>query len=486
VADSSIVKNQRQVRPLRVALLLLVSGAVSILVPLSSYGWLFLVALTMGLLVIIPAGMSWNRGKFDAFEAIHILGFRYFLFFGVGALWLMMDPYEIAYDRYLVAFVPRAAFYCMLGYICMVIGYYGPWFPKRAPREFEDVPIGPVVLLLPGLLGFVGNIAEALLGRSFWLGTAISGVVSSTAQLAPLYYFSWSLAWLLVFSGRASRSQRWSLYLVFIPMTLIILSNNLTDKSLALTLFGVPLMALWYAKRVLPWRALTVLVLVLIFVIFPFFNTFRIIDPRIQSLDRVSMTLKALTEMNGDEFMDVSVGTFKKRLSLISSVAVVVRDVPRWEPYANGSTIFIPALSLFVPRILWPDKPMFTMGRDFGEKFRIVNILDDKTRISATVPGELYWNFSLPGILIGMAIWGALMRWIYRHYAGSVSLDPVRKAVYVVLLIQFVHFGGGLAGNGVNVIRTLMVIEIFLLVCRRLDLLQSARVSEIFEDSAPI
>jgi len=44
------------------------------------------------------------------------------------------------------------------------------------------------------------------------------------------------------------------------------------------------------------------------------------------------------------------------------------------------------------------------MGRDFGEKFRIVHILDDKTRISLAVPGELYWNFDLPGILVGVAI----------------------------------------------------------------------------------
>ncbi len=144
----------------------------------------------------------------------------------------------------------------------------------------------------------------------------------------------------------------------------------------------------------------------------------------------------------------------------------------------------MPAMALFVPRFLWPDKPMFMMGRDFGVKFRVVNVVDDKTRIAVTVPGELYWNFDLPGILLGMALWGMVVRLVYRRYASSAGLDPVRRASYILLLIQFVHFGGGIAGQSVGVIRTLIILEVFCWTCRRLKLIQTAPVALIQELSA--
>lgn len=465
-----------RIRTLRVVMFLLLAAGLTLLAPLSSHGWLLFVVILMTLCLVIPVWYSWQRDRFDAFEIVHVLGLRYLLFFGVSALWVVADPHEVAYDVYLVPFIPLATFYCFLGFLAMLVGYYGPWFRPLAPRAFEDVPTGASVLVLPGILGIIGNLAEALLGRAFWMGTNLSGMVSSLAQFAPLYYFSWALACLLVFSGRATASQRWTLYFGFIPMSALILVNNLTDKSQALTLIAVPIMAQWYAKRVLPWRLLVVLVLLMIFVIFPFFNAYRLMDPRLPEIQRAQTTLGALTRMTADEYMEVSVGTFKRRLALINSVAVVIRDVPRWVPYEHGGTLFLPAMSFFVPRFLWPEKPLFLMGRDFGIKFRVVNILDDKTRVAPTVPGELFWNFDLPGILFGMAFWGATVRLVYRRYAGSAGLDPVRRAIYMLLLIQFVHFGGGIAGQSVNVVRTLMILEVFCWVCRRLGLIQSAPV----------
>jgi hypothetical protein len=465
-----------RVRTLRIAILLLGAAGMALLVPLASHGWLFLNVILMAACLVVPMARDWQRDRFDAFEIVHVLGLRYFLFFGVGALWTVADPYEVAYDIYLLPFIPVAAFYCLLGFLCWLAGYYGRWFRPQEPRPFEDVPTGATVLLLPGILGIVGNLSEGLLDRAFWMGSSFSGVVSSLAQLAPLYYFSWALAWLLVFSGRATRTQRWTLYLGFVPMTLMILGNSLTDKSQALTLFAVPIMALWYARRKLPWRSLVLLVLLAVFVIFPFFNTYRILDPHLGRVERISTTASALVSMDAQEFGEISLGTVKRRVALINSVAVVIRDVPRWVPYEQGATLFMPAMSFFIPRFLWPEKPLFMMGRDFGIKFRVVNVLDDKTRIAPTVPGELFWNFDLPGILVGMFLWGVVVRFVYRRYAGSSGLDPVRRAIYMLLLVQFVHFGGGLAAQSVTVIRTLMILEVFCWVCRRLGLIQSAPV----------
>ena len=127
------------------------------MVPLATHGWLFLTVILMGLCLAIPAAIAWQRDRFDAFEIVHVLGFRYVLFFGIGALWVVADPYEVAYDMYLLPYIPTAALYCLLGYMFLLGGYYGPWFRCKKPRLFEDMPTGASVLLVPGLLGVVGR-----------------------------------------------------------------------------------------------------------------------------------------------------------------------------------------------------------------------------------------------------------------------------------------------------------------------------------------
>ena len=257
---------------------------------------------------------------------------------------------------------------------------------------------------------------------------------------------------------------------------MLIVFNVLTDKSGAFALVAVPITAVWYTRGKLPWKRLAVLVLVLVFAIFPFFNTFRFIDPRLDTMTRAEMTSGIISNWDAETYLKASTTAVKRRLAMINSVAIVVRDTPRWVPYENGRTIFLPSLAFFVPRIIWPDKPLFNLGREFGRTFRMTAAIDDKTSIAATVPGELYWNFDLPGILVGMAIWGMAIRFCYRRYGAGKPLDPVRKATHIVLLIQFIHFGGGLAGQGVLVIRTLILIEVFRWFARRTGLVRVDRI----------
>jgi hypothetical protein len=187
------------------------------------------------------------------------------------------------------------------------------------------------------------------------------------------------------------------------------------------------------------------------------------------------MTTRIILNWDADTYLKQSMISFKRRLSLISSVAVVVRDTPRWVPYAEGRTLFLPAFAYFVPRVIWPDKPSFTLGREFGETFRVIHILDEKSSIAATVPGELYWNFDLPGIIVGMAVWGGVLRWFYRRYGEGDGVDPIRRAVHIVLLIQFAHFGGGLAAQSVMVLRTLLLIEGYRWLARQAGMIHWTR-----------
>jgi hypothetical protein len=206
--------------------------------------------------------------------------------------------------------------------------------------------------------------------------------------------------------------------------------------------------------------------------VFPVANTIRQVDPRLDTASRVTITSRLISDWDSESYIEATFFAAKKRLALINSVAVVVRDVPRWVPYAHGETLFFPLFAYFVPRMLWPDKPKHTLGREFGVTFRVVNVVDEKTSIASTVAGELMWNFDLPGVMIGMVLWGFVMRGLYRRYGESAEPDPVRQSIHMVLIVLFLHFGAGIAAQSVGVARTLLLLEAFRWLARRMGLVR--------------
>jgi hypothetical protein len=459
-------------RALLAALFCLFGGAVIGWLPWMEHRTIYALIAGMVLLWVAPMWNDWRRARLDAFETVHVVGFLYVVFFGLGALWSVESPDLVAYDRYLVDYMPRAALYCLIGWLALLAGYYGPWGIGAARMRYRERVRGVLFLAVPGFCGMVGYVALAAWQTAEGFGRFLPAAVGSLSQLSPLFLFAWGVAWILHFSGRATRAQRLLLFLGFVPAACLIGLVTLSNKSLAMTLAGVPIMALWYGRRRIPWLFMVTLLLVLVFVVFPFYNTFRYTDARIAQTTRLEATADTIGRWNSDHYLQQSLGAFKERLALVNSVAIVIRDVGRWVPYAKGETLFYPTVAFFVPRVLWPEKPMLTLGREFGRTFRVIPEADRKTFIAATVPGELYWNFDLPGIVFGMALWGIAMRALYRRFGQAGLEAPVAQGFHLIVVIEFAHWGGGIASGVVGLTRTLMLLAAFCWVGRNWGLLE--------------
>ena len=451
---------------LKAAVLFFACAALSPLIAAASSPVLYGIVGALAAMCVVPAWIDYTTGRLDPFETLHVIALRYFVFFGLGAIWAYEDP-KVAYDLYVPPFVTEAAFYCLLGYGALLLGY-GFAYRRPARRAALEVPASLGFLLVPGALGFVGSIASAVWAWSTWTQHTIPALVSSLGQLAPLYNFSWALCWMMILSRRVSRARALLLVALFVPATAANITMNVLDKSMAVAYVAVPLIAWWYSRRSLPWRSLLLLLLVLIFVVFPVFNAYRIVDTRMSLPDRLRATSMLIGEWDQRQYVTASVTATKYRLAMINSVAIVVRDVGRWVPHANGATLFGPAMSAFVPRVFWRDKPWHTLGREFGVTFRIVNAMDDRTSITLTEPGELYWNFGAAGVVAGCLVWGMLLAALYRRYGMGREVDPVRQAVHILVLIHLVHFGGGIVFDLVLLLRTLVIIEAYFWIARRI------------------
>ncbi|ELR96304.1 O-antigen polymerase [Gloeocapsa sp. PCC 73106] len=97
----------------------------------------------------------------------------------------------------------------------------------------------------------------------------------------------------------------------------------------------------------------------------------------------------------------------------------ILAYVPKREGYLYGST-YLAALTLPIPRSIWPEKPGLCGGRA-AQTFYFEQA---DWAIPCGSIGEAYWNFGLPGVCVVFFLYGYFHKWLaqsFRKYAGYAS-----------------------------------------------------------------
>ena len=91
----------------------------------------------------------------------------------------------------------------------------------------------------------------------------------------------------------------------------------------------------------------------------------------------------------------------------------------------------------------------------------VVNPRDVDTSMAPSLPGELYWYFDLPGVVIGMTLIGAALRWFYNRYGPRQhGLSPIHLAIYLALLPKILTIEGGIVSAVIGVSKILVVLAL--------------------------
>jgi oligosaccharide repeat unit polymerase len=131
------------------------------------------------------------------------------------------------------------------------------------------------------------------------------------------------------------------------------------------------------------------------------------------------------------EFLRGSLGLFLKEVAKefcqFDYAAALVAKIPEILPFQYGRT-FLDTFLLPIPRQLWPGKPL---PIDFVVTQLLTPQFGGGKPISLI--GELYLNFHVPGILIGMFLFGVGWQRLYVHFVKTRStLDNI--VVYTLIL----------------------------------------------------
>jgi oligosaccharide repeat unit polymerase len=107
-------------------------------------------------------------------------------------------------------------------------------------------------------------------------------------------------------------------------------------------------------------------------------------------------------------------GSFLGEFNQFDWLAIVLSITPDQIPLQWGRT-FVHYFVMFVPAALWPTKPLpisFVVNKTMGGA---------GAGSPSTIVGELYQNFGVGGIAIGMVIFGMLVRSVYAYFRHSDS-----------------------------------------------------------------
>jgi hypothetical protein len=119
--------------------------------------------------------------------------------------------------------------------------------------------------------------------------------------------------------------------------------------------------------------------------------------------ERLQIIGKAMSTESATNYQEVDPISFAlTRLSYTNQGTFVLNQYDTGNP---GSSLEN-AYAVFIPRLLWPDKPIITAT---GTELNILATGNDRSASSATIPGEAYWNFGWFGVVLIMAAKGVLL-----------------------------------------------------------------------------
>jgi hypothetical protein len=361
--------------------------------------------------------------QFDFFEPLHLTFALFVIFYPVRALfavWLddpWFDPAQAAIWRGLSA--------AMLGFVCFAIGY------KFSSKKFvmrrriwldrgwnlERVNVASLFFLLLGLAGFA---AMRFFGGSLLYFLLIDPDIKGPQEMTPWFFY---LLWicLLLQVGALIQLGAWlstgrralwtALYCILALLSTFFLGRYFTVLSLMMLTLS------WHYKRS---RIKASQVAILFLLVLGYLGVAGFYREWISPDNNLEETGE-FVELAGEQDKLV-LRYVVANLEELSNLSEVISMTPAELPYQFGST-FTPVISKPVPRVLMPTKPL-------GADALFTRQLSPGSYDSGLVTGlgawgEWYLNFSWLGLILGMALTGALSSTVYRSMRATAEFGRV-------------------------------------------------------------
>ena len=409
-------------------------------------------ALAVVAAALLPIARDWRRGQLDLLNLRNAFLGYYVMQFGVWALWILAtgDTKFIAnLDRWQMP-LQRALLCALLGVAAFHLGYsrrlgeklaaYLPHFPGR----WREPRLWLLILILVPLALWSFHIIVVGAGS---LGDFVAELTANRTHGIREKGYYLLLAWfgptvlLLATYAEALETRSKKRYALAGALALLAGGIGFALGYRAFVIF--PLLQLacvhHYLRSRIRLRPRYLLALLAVAMVLSVYSVYREVP-----LERLHAR-EVVADLQEAEFWRESSVAFLRRFSGIETLALVVE---RTETHPFGVPSAVTLLTFPIPRALWKEK-VTPIGLTYARSF--LYDVADAEGASPTLPGELYWNFGLAGVLGGLFFIGVFCKTAYsyllrRRDKSAVLLYSV-ALVYVVWMIDAptTHTAGFLA-----------------------------------------
>jgi len=346
-----------------------------------------------------------------------------------------------------------ASLMTILSILCYYLGYFccpTPKTPKFKFKAIRNPGLKATIVVLFSLAAFFvfirlnGGIATYI--ANTWRG-------SRNVALAGEYYWGFilnfgtiaCLLWLTVQPKALINPLFWG-NLVVSLITVFIFSGSRSAVLYPL----VVIVIIWMLRRRL-FSSTKVLAIILVCILgIGILGTFRSV---IKTNGRID--LNTLTDLQSG--LEKALGSDTQAGELTGGrrggPLPIYAHVPQREDYLYGST-YLAAITIPVPRALWPDKPGLCGGRASKTFYN--------NKATWAIPcgslGEAYWNFGVYGIIGVFFIFGCFHKWLVKWFRRQ-SLEPIAMLLFALIIVYggpntsaFVKLAQYLAGVAVLIV----------------------------------
>ncbi len=146
-------------------------------------------------------------------------------------------------------------------------------------------------------------------------------------------------------------------------------------------------------------------------------------------LDRAELFVKevatAIPEVVDDPRPSIEI--LISRLSYIGFFSRVLEYVPAVEPHANGELLQMAVTNAFMPRLVFPSKPVLPSDSYYTRRFTGIMVAEEGTSISIGYMAEFYADWGLLGMFASILAYGCLI---------GACIEVVRRFVQPAILVN--------------------------------------------------
>lgn len=382
----------------------------NVIAPANSTALERLLALMIILVSFFPAVRFMSREE-GGLPFLSLFGWVYAIHYAFPVF--LLDSFGFREWIFSHANVEKSLLLSLVGLILLFLAFYRFPFPEKTPLLLKinlTWDIEKAKRVAP-FFGFVG------LTVSYMINTREAPEVLEQVLLfiSCLSLLGICMLFILQLQGRLALPSKLLLWGVLIPLQIgIDLSTGAVYQVMKDI---VPLLYIfWSLKRKIPWGAIFVGIILLI-LLRGNQQEFRALtnDPLYAGSpvpEKSRLYIQLVVNNTRDRGVGDAYASTLERVSHLVTLTDVVEQTPSVVPYWGGET-YLSLMTSLIPRVVWPDKPTKELGQTFGHRYGRLHPEDTITSDNLPQLVEMYANFGLWGVLIGMFLTGLIYRYLY-------------------------------------------------------------------------